>query len=102
VNIAPDEDLDGLLDFADNCRSVPNSEQVDSDGDGFGNMCDADFNNDGWVNFGDFAQFSSAWSANSEGGNVDGQFDMNGDGSLNFGDFSLFVRGFGKAVGSIQ
>ena len=102
VNPAPDADLDGLLDFADNCLLLPNSAQTDSDGDGFGNMCDADFDNNGFVNFGDFARFTNAWSINYEGGVYADEFDMNGDGQLNFGDFGLFVRNFNKPVGSAE
>ena len=81
---------------------MPNSAQTDSDGDGFGNMCDADFDNNGFVNFGDFARFTNAWSINYEGGVYADEFDMNGDGQLNFGDFGLFVRNFNKPVGSAE
>ena len=27
---------------------MPNADQVDSDGDGSGDVCDTDFDNDGW------------------------------------------------------
>ncbi|MBL8351850.1 MAG: PQQ-dependent sugar dehydrogenase, partial [Burkholderiaceae bacterium] len=42
---SPDSDNDGFADNVDNCRSTPNPSQLDTDGDGIGNMCDADFNN---------------------------------------------------------
>jgi hypothetical protein len=35
-----DCDLDGLEDDVDNCMSVPNVDQEDTDGDGLGNVCD--------------------------------------------------------------
>ena len=35
----PDLDADGVLDSVDNCRSVPNADQLDSNGDGFGDAC---------------------------------------------------------------
>ena len=44
-----DQDGDGFPDGGDNCRDVPNPDQRDSDGDGFGNLCDADVDGDGWV-----------------------------------------------------
>ena len=100
ANPAPDEDADGIFDFADNCRGIANDVQVDSDGDGFGNACDGDFDNNGVVNFGDFAVFNDAWTKNFNGEEFTEQCDMNGDGQLNFGDFSLFILNFNKPVGS--
>lgn len=35
-----DLDGDGRRDYNDNCPSIPNPEQTDSDGDGFGDTCD--------------------------------------------------------------
>ena len=37
----------------DNCTLLENADQRDTDGDGFGNICDGDFNNDGVVNIPD-------------------------------------------------
>jgi len=45
-----DTEGDAKFDGNDNCILVANNDQKDSDADGFGNMCDADFNNDGIVN----------------------------------------------------
>ncbi len=36
----PDADQDGKLDFEDNCKLVPNPDQVDTDADHVGNACD--------------------------------------------------------------
>lgn len=36
----PDQDGDGVHDFADNCPKVANPDQADSDGDGIGDACD--------------------------------------------------------------
>ncbi len=44
-----DRDGDGTPDRGDNCRDIPNPDQRDSDGDGFGNLCDADLDGDGVV-----------------------------------------------------
>ncbi|MFL0160989.1 T9SS type B sorting domain-containing protein [Aquirufa salirivi] len=42
-----DTDGDGLVDFEDNCPSTYNPNQLDTDNDGLGNVCDDDLDNDG-------------------------------------------------------
>ncbi|MEE9294884.1 MAG: hypothetical protein V3W34_07995 [Phycisphaerae bacterium] len=53
--IAPDNDGDGVLDRCDNCSTVNNGDQTDTDEDGKGNACDTDFDGDGDVDLWDFA-----------------------------------------------
>jgi probable HAF family extracellular repeat protein len=51
---APDADGDGVPDSTDNCPSAPNTDQADSpDGDGTGNACDPDDDNDNVPDAGD-------------------------------------------------
>ena len=45
--VAVDADDDGVLDESDNCPLVPNSPQLDADGDLIGDLCDGDDDNDG-------------------------------------------------------
>jgi hypothetical protein len=56
---APDFDLDTIADGVDNCSEVANPAQDDTDGDGCGNLCDADYSQSGVIGFADFGQFAS-------------------------------------------
>jgi len=53
-----DTDGDGVLDHFDNCSIKPNPAQDDTDGDYCGNLCDADYNQDGKVGIPDFGWFA--------------------------------------------
>ena len=56
-----DADSDGVIDVNDNCVLVPNASQCDTNGDGYGNICDPDLNNDGIVNAEDLAKHFIPW-----------------------------------------
>ena len=83
-----DFDRDGATDYVDNCLTVANSAQVDADGDGFGNLCDSDFNNDCVVNFVDLGELRVAFFGD------DDNYDLNADGTVNFIDLGLFRSAF--------
>ncbi len=91
--IEKDTDGDGIPDSQDNCILVPNKDQLDSDGDGYGNACDADLNNDGFVNSLDLALMRGMFGKRGVAG------DLNGDGIVNSLDIKLFANLFGKAPG---
>ncbi|MFB3117365.1 MAG: thrombospondin type 3 repeat-containing protein, partial [Myxococcota bacterium] len=55
----PDFDGDGVGDVIDNCSTEPNATQDDTDLDECGNLCDADYDNDGTVGIVDFGQFGA-------------------------------------------
>lgn len=83
-----DTDGDGHEDPWDNCSAVVNPAQRDIDGDGFGDRCDADFNNDGLVTTYDFGAY---WFPAYATGVADGSgSDMDGDGRVTTADFALF------------
>ena len=80
----PDRDRDTLRDFLDNCVDAANPNQVDADDDGFGNACDADFNNDCIVNAVDLGFLRSVFFTN------DAEADLNSDGIVNAVDLGIF------------
>jgi RHS repeat-associated protein len=84
----PDTDGDGVPDSVDNCSQVANPDQRDTDGDGFGNRCDPDLNNDLLVNFADQAIMKSVFYSN------DADADLNGDGLVNFADQAILKSMF--------
>lgn len=88
-----DTDGDGVPDSRDNCVATPNKDQLDTDGDGYGNACDADLNNDGFTNALDTAAFKSQLGKRGVPG------DLNGDGIVNALDTARFSKLLGKAPG---
>jgi len=50
-----DTDGDGVLDGVDNCALTANADQADADGDGIGNVCDPDSDNDGILDDGNLS-----------------------------------------------
>lgn len=100
----PDLDADGRADAVDNCTNTPNGplirdagghSQRDTDGDGYGNLCDGDLNGSGGiVNFADLGAFRNAF------GTSDAHADFDGSGGIvNFTDLGIFRGLFGKAPG---
>ncbi|MEM7084221.1 MAG: M12 family metallopeptidase [Pseudomonadota bacterium] len=78
-----DLDGDGIYDLSDNCLLVSNSDQRDTDGDGYGNICDPDFNNDLIVNAVDLGFLRLKFFTS------DANADLNGDGIVNVTDLGL-------------
>jgi hypothetical protein len=104
---SPDVDGDGVRDGVDNCMNVVNGPlspdaggniQLDTDGDGFGNICDADLDNSGGtVNLDDFFVFRGAFG--QTGTPAADNADLDGDGNVNLDDFFIFRGLFGSAPG---
>jgi CSLREA domain-containing protein len=86
---AGDIDGDGVGDIADNCLLVANPGQADTNGDGFGNLCDGDFNDDCSTNAVDLGIIKANFFA--VGALVT---DMNNDGVTNVIDLGLLKEAF--------
>ena len=106
--LAADTDGDGVVDNLDNCIILnngpdalgPNGDnQRDTDGDGYGNICDADLNNDGFVNTVDYAMFRAAFGGTAPLTPEQENADLNGNGTVNTVDYAIFRSLFGKAPG---
>jgi len=100
-----DPDADGVPDSTDNCLLVGNPSQLDTDGDGFGNHCDADFDQDGATGGADFGTFRRCWlqalpaSAGPPADPTCEESDLDGDGFVSAADFALFKSEFLTPVG---
>jgi hypothetical protein len=75
-----DSDGDGVTDSDDNCTLLANADQRDTNGDGYGNVCDPDLDNDQIVNFADLGLLKSVFFTS------DPDADLDGSGSVNFTD----------------
>ncbi len=93
-----DSDDDAVADALDNCTRVPNADQCDSDGDGYGNHCDGDLTNDGWVNAQDGVILRNLLGAGTPGP-VFNIGDLNCNGYVNGQDMTLFRQMLGQPPG---
>jgi hypothetical protein len=95
-----DADQDGVPDNEDNCILSANEGQEDADEDGYGNSCDGDLDNDGYVDGEDFLIFGDCQNRPGEGARA-GCFiaDFNSDNRVNSLDFMLFEMMWGRPPG---
>jgi hypothetical protein len=92
----PDFDGDGVDDLFDNCLALANTDQSDTDLDGFGNRCDADFNDDGVVGANDVAAIAARFGLPATG-NED--FDLDSSGAVGANDIARAANSFGQPPG---
>ena len=85
-----DTDGDGWIDNLDNCILIPNFDQLDTDADGFGNICDPDFDNNLIVNAADLAIFKPLFFT------ADPDADFDGNGIVNAADLAILKTMFFK------
>ena len=79
-NITTDTDGDGLEDDSDNCASVANAEQLDTDSDGLGNACDDDDDGDGVADTTDAFSLDSEETTDTDGDGTGNNEDTDDDG----------------------
>ncbi len=91
--ILSDTDGDEVPDPADNCTLIANPDQRDSNGDGFGNACDPDLDDNGVVNSVDLGLLRLAFFG------TDDDADFNGDGVVNALDLGVMRSFFFAAPG---
>ncbi len=96
---AVDSDGDGVFDDVDNCTVLANGDQLDTDSDGIGNLCDCDFNQDDFCGGPDFTQFVGCFNSATNGDPICEAADMNGDGFVGGPDFTRFISGFNGTPG---
>jgi len=88
----PDQDLDGVGDPEDNCLVLANADQRDTNLDGYGNLCDGDFDDNGAVGPVDFAEFAQAYLKGLGDPGYDPDIDLDGNGAVTPIDFALFSQ----------
>ncbi len=92
-----DTDGDGIIDPHDNCSTVSNTDQKDTDTDGYGDICDCDYDQDGLCFGTDFILFSGSFGSSVPPGLAVADQDCD---TVVFGtDFIFFSGGFGGSTG---
>jgi len=96
VSELPDQDGDGVDDPLDNCLTLANAGQQDADQDGYGNLCDADFNDNGIVAANDVAAIAARFGFPAAGNE---EFDLDSSGVVGANDIARASSYFGLAPG---
>ncbi|MCH2169831.1 trypsin-like serine protease [Myxococcota bacterium] len=94
-----DSDSDGIGDVCDNCILVSNADQIDSDGDLYGNFCDADYDGDGVTGAQDFMLFRASYGREIGDEHYDLVVDADSNGNVGTSDFIVFRSMFGRPPG---
>jgi len=85
-----DTDIDGVPQSLDNCTAVANADQRDTDGDGYGNLCDGDLDNSGDTNTLDLQLYAVSHRTKSGDPDYDPNTDFDGDDSIGTLDLNIY------------
>jgi len=94
-----DTDNDGVTDSEDNCIDVYNPEQVDTNQDGYGNLCDPDLDNDGNVTEKDEDIFNQLYGFTPANPGWNPDADLNSNDEIDIDDVIIWVDMVGEAPG---
>ena len=94
-----DSDGDSVQDSTDNCSLTANASQLDANGDGYGNACDADLNESGLVTTADFAILRSVLNQPAASSATAAAADLNGSGTVTTADFAILRSRLNTAPG---
>ncbi|MFD0980055.1 Ig-like domain-containing protein [Tropicimonas aquimaris] len=94
VEFLKDSDGDTIADLNDNAILVANTDQADTNLDGYGDVLDADINGDGRVNLLDFSILSTAFGTSLGDPGFDARADIKYDNAINLLDFSVLSSKF--------
>ncbi|MCU4802448.1 hypothetical protein OB920_18965 [Halobacteria archaeon HArc-gm2] len=75
----PDDDDDGVANRSDNCDDMANPDQDDNDGDGLGDACDPDDDNDGLTDDAEDAYGTDPTDPDTDGDGLDDSEEVLGD-----------------------
>lgn len=96
LSVLTDTDRDGVPDSQDNCTLVYNPDQRDTNGDGYGNICDPDLDNNGTVNINDLNRLKMSIDKLPV---VDVDADLDGNGVVNVNDLNRLKWYLGNPPG---
>jgi len=100
-----DRDGDGVLDSDDACIDVPDAPlspggaQLDADGDGLGDACDADFDGSGLVSLPDLLRLTGAYQSAFGDPTYDSIVDLDHNGLIGTSDLLRVLHAYGQPPG---
>jgi hypothetical protein len=94
-----DTDSDTVADYHDNCTAHSNTTQIDTDGDGYGTRCDADYDNSGSTGGPDFGTLVANFGKSLGTPGWNPETDHDGSNATGGPDYGIMVSFFGLPPG---